>query len=168
MWPFKQLLLRSGGGGGDKYALPCRHLTHFGEIQSLRQALQLTNLLTGWVLGWWWWCSAGGALLMWLCTRTCRSRASCAQAQRLLLDMSASRLLLNMPPMHAVMSSLSTPRAGCGGGAAARPRIKSSSRFCAAQRSCCSRRIRARDQLRLRPALREALYGRAFFCKQAV
>lgn len=49
MWPFKQLLLRSGAGAAAKYALPCRHLHHFGDMQALRQALQLTNLLTGYV-----------------------------------------------------------------------------------------------------------------------
>ena len=52
MWPFKQLLLRSGAGAAAKYALPCRHLHHFGDMQALRQALQLTNLLTG--------CARGG------------------------------------------------------------------------------------------------------------
>jgi len=52
MWPFKQLLLRGNAAGADKYALPCRHLHHFGDMQQLREALHLTNLLTGWVRGW--------------------------------------------------------------------------------------------------------------------
>lgn len=51
MWPFKQLLLRGNAAGAGKYALPCRHLHHFGDMQQLREALHLTNLLTGWVQG---------------------------------------------------------------------------------------------------------------------
>lgn len=50
MWPFKQLLLRGNAASAGKYALPVRHLTHFGDMQGLREALHLTNLLTGWVL----------------------------------------------------------------------------------------------------------------------
>lgn len=50
LWPFKQLLLRSASAASaGKYALPCRHLHHFGAMEQLRQALQLSNLLTGYV-----------------------------------------------------------------------------------------------------------------------
>lgn len=50
LWPFRQAILRSGArGSSDKYALPCSHLYHFGANDGLRGALQLTNLLTGWV-----------------------------------------------------------------------------------------------------------------------
>jgi hypothetical protein len=47
MWPFKQLLLRGGANSAAKYAFPCRHLHHFGDMQALRSSLHLTNLLTG-------------------------------------------------------------------------------------------------------------------------
>ena len=47
LWPFKQLLLRSSAAAAGKYAMPCRHLHHFGDMQALREALHLTNLLTG-------------------------------------------------------------------------------------------------------------------------
>ncbi|KAI3436178.1 hypothetical protein D9Q98_002233 [Chlorella vulgaris] len=49
MWPFKQLLLRGGANSAAKYAFPCRHLHHFGDMQALRSSLHLTNLLTGYV-----------------------------------------------------------------------------------------------------------------------
>ncbi|PRW59488.1 Mitochondria isoform 1 [Chlorella sorokiniana] len=49
MWPFKQLLLRGNAASAGKYALPVRHLHHFGDMQGLREALHLTNLLTGYV-----------------------------------------------------------------------------------------------------------------------
>ena len=53
LWPFRQAILRSGArGSSDKYALPCSHLYHFGANDGLRGALQLTNLLTGWVHAW--------------------------------------------------------------------------------------------------------------------
>jgi hypothetical protein len=47
MWPFKQLLLRGGAAAAAKYSLPCCHLHHFGDMRGLREALHLTNLLTG-------------------------------------------------------------------------------------------------------------------------
>lgn len=51
LWPFRSLLLRSGAASNSKYAMPCRHLHHFGDFAGLREALHLTNLLTGWVQG---------------------------------------------------------------------------------------------------------------------
>ena len=47
--PFRSLLLRGGAASEGKYAMPCAHLTHFGDVAPLRAALHLTNLLTGYV-----------------------------------------------------------------------------------------------------------------------
>lgn len=50
-WPFKQAILRGGSQGQDKYRLPVSYLFHFGGTEPLREALFMTNRLTGWVGG---------------------------------------------------------------------------------------------------------------------
>jgi hypothetical protein len=47
VWPFKPAILKAGSKAQDKYQLPVQYLYHFGSADALREALWMTNRLTG-------------------------------------------------------------------------------------------------------------------------
>ena len=49
LWPFRSMLMSSGGKSQAKYDMPCQYLYFFKAREPLREALHMTNRLTGYV-----------------------------------------------------------------------------------------------------------------------
>jgi len=50
VWPFRNILMKNGGASQGKYSINATYLYHFArETESIRNALQMTNRLTGYV-----------------------------------------------------------------------------------------------------------------------